>query len=128
MPEEFHSQKHMLFWETQNEDGTYEEFAERGDSGSVIIRIQQHLEETPVTRSEAVGILYAIVYEEPRDCYVALYIPMKDVYEQVRDELGLSISVDGVPVEGIESRWPYTELGYGRSTHDLKSRRCFLLV
>ena len=101
-------------------DGTFEDFAQPGDSGSVIIRLRQDLKEGPVTKSEAVGILYGIVYEEPKNYNVALYIPMMEVYQKIREETGLSVSVDGVPEEGDGHHWPYTELGKGRSSHDLK--------
>ena len=102
------------------EDGIIEDFAQPGDSGALVARIHQDLKEAPVTKSEAVGILYGIVYEEPRDHFVALYIPMQDIYEKVRDDLGLRISVEGVGNEGDGGPWQYTELGQGRSMHDLK--------
>ena len=102
------------------DDGTFEDFAQPGDSGSVIIRLRQDLKEAPVTKSEAVGILYGIVYEEPKDYSISLYIPMMEVYQRIREETGLSVSVDGVPEQGDGGHWPYTELGKGRSLHDLK--------
>ena len=102
------------------DDGTFEDFAQPGDSGSVIIRLRQDLKEAPVTKSEAVGILYGIVYEEPKDYSISLYIPMMEVYQRIREEIGLSVSVDGVPEQGDGGHWSYTELGKGRSLHDLK--------
>ena len=84
------------------------------------LKNRQDHKEGPVTKSEAVGILYGIVYEEPNDYYVALYIPMMEVYRRIREETGLSVSIDGVPEQGDGDRWPYTELGKGRSLYDLK--------
>lgn len=106
------SNGHAILGNAQ-EDGTFEDFALPGDSGSVIIRLHQDLKEAPVTKSEAVGILYGIVYEEPKDYSVSLYIPMMEIYQRIREEIGLSVSVDGVPEQGDGGQWPYTELGKG---------------
>jgi hypothetical protein len=94
-------------------------FAEPGDSGSLIVRLTQY-PTNEVSKSEAVGILYGILYEEPRDVWVSLYIPLRDVDNLVFSATGkrIDISVDDVGVEG--EVWGYTELGRGRSRNDLK--------
>jgi hypothetical protein len=102
-------------------DGNFEEFANPGDSGSVVLRfVKEDLpaaEGPRITRSECVGILYGIVFEENCKNFVAAYIPIHDVLDQIKVRSGLEIGFD-VP-DREEEEWVYETLGRGRSLYDL---------
>jgi hypothetical protein len=96
-------------------------FAEPRDSGSLVVRLKAQHPTNEVSKSEAVGILpYGILYEEPRDIWISLYIPLRDIDDLIFSATGkrININVDDVGVEG--EAWSYTELGRGGSSNDLK--------
>jgi len=71
--------------------------------------------------TEGVGILYGIVYEDPKDSFVGLYIPMEHVKADLSKEFNMEISLDvgEVQCEG-EYYWPYEVHGRGRSRLNMK--------
>ena len=66
--------------------------------------------EAVVIRSECAGLVFGIVWEESYKAYVTAYMPMEDVITEIKDQMGLTVSLD-VP-DSVET---YTVMGRGRS-------------
>ena len=100
-------------------DGSFKSFALPGDSGSMIVRLTQH-PTNEVSLTEAAGIVYGIIWEEPHEAFVGLYIPLNDVIKRIEANTGkiVNISVPDVGQAGLA--WNYEELGRGKSKYDLK--------
>jgi hypothetical protein len=99
-------------------DGTWETFANLGDSGSAVVRLMRTGPAPGVSASELVGILHGIVAEGDCSTYVALFMPIQLVVSHIREKLGFEISLD-VP-DRPEQRWEHEGFGEGRSSMGLK--------
>ena len=94
-------------------------FADTGDSGSAVLRLRE--EDGFVLEAEAIGMVYAILYENEYQTYVSFYTPIKDLKDTLFAETGLVLSL-AVPQnqrQGDET-WSYEVLGHGRSSLGLK--------
>jgi hypothetical protein len=100
------------------EDGTWEMFANSGDSGSAVVRLMLEDVDLGVSVSELVGILHGIVAEAEHSTYVALFMPIELVVSHIREKLGFEISLD-VP-DRPEQKWEHEVFGRGRSSMGLK--------
>jgi hypothetical protein len=103
-----------------NPDGSFSTFADWGDSGSLITRMMPDEDGVEVGVSEGIGILYAIVWEEPKQVFVGLYLPIARVIQEIKRETGIDITLnveDVVPSAGV---WTYDVHGWGKSMYDLK--------
>jgi hypothetical protein len=103
-------------------EGEFMHFARGGDSGSFVFKVVRNPSEpveseAVIVRTEGVGILYGVVWEEKREAYVALYMKMEDVFKVVRDGAGIELDLEVPDAEATE--WPYTVMGVGRSTYAL---------
>lgn len=103
-------------------EGTFTDFAKPGDSGSFVLRVVRDpsgsLEsEAVVIRTEGVGLLYGIVWEEKHEGFVALYMKMEDVFKEIREGTGLEVELEVPDADATE--WPFTVMGRGRSTYGL---------
>ena len=78
-------------------------FADSGDSGSSI------------EKCLAVGMIYAILLEEPPMPSLTFFYPIKDLMDKLRRETGLDLFVDEKKVTCSNDPWPYMEHGAGRS-------------
>lgn len=88
-------------------DGNFEEFVNLGDFGSVVLRFVKEdlpaVEGPRIIRSECVGILYGIIFEENCKNFVGTYIPIRDVWDQIKVRSDLEIGFD-VPDREEDSR------------------------
>jgi hypothetical protein len=103
-------------------DGSFEDFASPGDSGSALLRIVRNPAasvetEGAVVKTELIGIVYGIVFEPHSKAYVTMYMPVTDIFERVRLETGRYLSLN--VVDRPEEEWEYEVLGKGRSMYDL---------
>jgi hypothetical protein len=103
-------------------EGSFTEFAKPGDSGSLVLRVVRDPSESVeseavVVRTEGVGVLYGVVWEEKCQGFVALYMKMEDVFKAVRDSAGIEVDLEVPEVEATE--WPFTIMGRGRSSYAL---------
>ena len=119
------------FWETipwseaytilgqRDDSGNFTMFADAGDSGSAVLRLRE--DDGLVLDAEAVGMVYAILYENEYETYVSFYTPIKDLKDTLFAETGLVLSL-AVPQnqrQGDET-WSYEVLGHGSSSLGLK--------
>lgn len=103
------------------EQGSFREFADVGDSGAAIVRFvkeESKKESFDVVRSELLGILYAVIFEDERKKYVGVYLPIPDIIEDIKKQTGIEISLD-VP-DKLTEEWAYRKLGWGHSREDLR--------
>lgn len=100
------------------EDGTWEMFANLGDSGSAVVRLMRTGPGLGVSASELVGILHGIVVEAEHSVFVALFMPIELVVSHIREKLGFEVSLD-VP-DRPEQKWEHEVFGEGRSSMGLK--------
>ena len=103
-------------------EGLFQDFALPGDSGSFLLRLVRDPDgsipsEAVVIRTECAGVVFGIVWEESYKAYVAVYMPMETVLAEIKDQVGLTVSLD-VP-DSSETSWPYVVMGRGRSMHNL---------
>ena len=119
------------FWETipwsdaytilgqRDDSGKFMTFADAGDSGSAVLRLRE--EDGFVLDAEAIGMVYAILYENECETYVSFYTPIKDLKDTLFAETGLvlSLTVPENQRQGDET-WSYEVLGHGRSSLGLK--------
>jgi len=61
--------------------------------------------------------LYAIVWEEPKDIFVGLYLPIDRLVDDVKRETGMDITLD---VDHVDGMWRYKEYGKGMCMPDIK--------
>jgi hypothetical protein len=104
------------------EEGVFQDFALPGDSGSFLLRLVPDPDESVpseavVIRTECGGVVFGIVWEESRKAYVTVYMPMERVMAEIKDQTGLTMSLN-VP-DASETSWPYVVMGRGRSMHGL---------
>jgi hypothetical protein len=74
-----------------------------------------------VVTSESIGILYATVWEGPRQVFVGLYLLIARVIREIKRETGIDITLnveDVVPPAG--GVWTYHVHGRGKSMYDFK--------
>jgi len=100
-------------------DGTFKDFALGGDSGSLLVRLTQH-PTNAVSLTEAAGIVYGIIWEDPKQAFVVLYIPLNDVIKNIEATTGQTVNVSVPDVGQAGLAWNYEELGKGKSIYDLK--------
>src|SRR5208282_3011389 len=103
-------------------EGVFQDFALPGDSGSFLLRLVRDPDgsipsEAVFIRTECAGVIFGMVWEESYKAFVAVYMPMETVMAEIKDQMGLKVSLD-VP-DSSETSWPYVVMGRGRSTHDL---------
>jgi hypothetical protein len=91
-------------------------FADEGDSGSALLRFVRDEKES-ILKTELMGIVYGVVYEEERDCLVATFMPTETVERVVKNLCDIDIGLS-VP-DKLESEWHYEELGRGLSIYDI---------
>ena len=70
--------------------------------------------------SEGIGILYAIVWEEPKQVFVGLYLPIERVIQEIKRETGIDITLNVEDVEPSAGVWMYDVHGWGKAMYDLK--------
>jgi hypothetical protein len=97
-------------------------FADEGDSGSALLRFVKKPSDTSpdsarIISSELVGIIYGIVFEEERDCFVATFMPTDRIFHHIHNSLGMNMDLN--VEDSPESDWPHEEIGRGLSTFDL---------
>jgi len=102
-------------------EGSFTDFAKPGDSGSLVLRVVRDPSESVeseavVVRTEGVGVIYGVVWEEKRQGFVALYMKM-EVFKAVREGAGIEVDLEVPDVEATE--WPFTIMGRGRSSYAL---------
>jgi hypothetical protein len=96
-------------------------FADSGDSGSLIVTFQKNeIDTTAIKKCLAVGMVYAMLLEDPPMPSLAFFYPMKDLMDKLRRETGLDLCVDAREFANSNDPWPYVEHGSGRSMYDLK--------
>jgi len=100
-------------------DGTFKSFALPGDSGSMLVRLAQH-PTNEVSLTEAAGIVYGIIWEDPHQAFVGFYVPLNDVIKNIEATTGQTVNVSVPDVRQAGLAWNYEELGKGKSTYDLK--------
>ena len=119
------------FWETipwsdaytilgqRDDSGKVTMFADAGDSGSAVLRLRE--EDGFVLDAEAIGMVYAILYENEYETYVSFYTPIKDLKDTLFAETGLVLSL-AVPQNQRQrdETWSYEVLGHGKSSLGLK--------
>jgi hypothetical protein len=96
-------------------------FADSGDSGSLIVTFQKNeVDETEIDKCLAVGMVYAVLLEDPPMPSLTFYYPIRDLMDKLRRETGLDLCVDEREFENRDDPWPYVEHGSGRSMYDHK--------
>jgi hypothetical protein len=100
-------------------NGSFETFAEPGDSGSMLVRLTRD-PTNHVSLTEAAGIVYGIVWEEPHQAHVGLYIPLNDVIKHIKTTTGQTVNISVPDIGQAGLAWNYEELGKGKSMYDLK--------
>lgn len=119
------------FWETipwseaytilgqRDDSGKFTTFADAGDSGSAVLRLRE--DNGFVLDAEAVGMVYAILYENEHEAYVSFYTPIKDLKDTLFAETGLVFSLSMPHNQRQDNEtWSYEVLGHGRSSLGLK--------
>jgi hypothetical protein len=70
-------------------------FADSGDSGSLIVTFQKNeVDETEIDKCLAVGMVYAVLLEDPPMPSLTFYYPIRDLMDKLRRETGLDLCVD----------------------------------
>ncbi len=69
-------------------------------------------------RVDAVGMVYAIYYEDERETILAYYYPIDELLKKLKMETGLDLVLDERD-HGNTSAWPYVVTGGGRSMYGL---------
>jgi len=99
------------------DDGGVESFADVGDSGAGIIRfIKGDVKKDPeegepfrIIRSELLGILYGIIWEESRKSHVGVYLPIERAICEIKKSMDIEIPLN-VP-DSAEQEWVFKEFG-----------------
>jgi hypothetical protein len=95
-------------------------FADAGDSGSLIVTFNKNEMNAAIEQYLAVGIVYAILREDPPMPSLTFFYPMKDLMDKLRRETGLDLCIDAREFVDSNDPWSYVEHGSGRSMYDLK--------
>jgi Peptidase family S64 len=98
--------------------GTDEQrFADSGDSGSLLVTFDKD-DGNAVDKVMAVGMIYAILTEDPPSPSLTFFYPMQDLLAKLNKETGLDLVLD--ETVSVGDPWPFVEHGAGRSMYDLK--------
>ena len=92
-------------------------FANRGDSGSLVIAVTND-DGGETERVDAVGMIYAMYYEDEHDIILVYYYPIDELLKKLKMETGLDLVLDDRD-HGNTSAWPYVVMGGGRSMYGL---------
>jgi hypothetical protein len=92
-------------------------FADQGDSGSLVVAARND-DSGQTERVDAIGIVYAIYYEDIREAILAYHYPIDEVLKKLKMETGLDLVLDERD-HGNTSAWPYVVMGGGRSMYGL---------
>jgi hypothetical protein len=69
-------------------------FADSGDSGSLIVTFQKNeVDEMEIEKCLAVGMVYAVLLEDPPMPSLAFFYPIRDLMHKLRRETGLDLCV-----------------------------------
>ena len=100
----------------------WQTFADEGDSGSALLRFVRNPSDTSpdsakIISSELVGIIYGIVFEEGRNCFIATFMLTDHIFHHIHNSLGMNMDLD--VEDSPESDWPHHVMGSGRSMFGL---------
>lgn len=70
-------------------------FADSGDSGSLVVTFQKNeVDATTIEKCLVVGMVYAMLLEDPPMPSLAFFYPLQDLMDKLRSETGLDLYVD----------------------------------
>jgi len=95
---------------------TVKMFADEDNSGSALLRFGQDSAGNMV-RTELVGVIYGVVYEEEQPCKVVTFMPTDRIAKYIKETIGAENSM-AVP-EKHNKEWPYEMLGNNLPIFDL---------
>jgi Peptidase family S64 len=93
-------------------------FADKGDSGSLVVHFERDDPIGAVKRTHAIGLVHSLVLEEPPMPSVVFFLPLQEALDKVSREIGKRIVLDDRIMPNDE--WGYVEHGRGRSMYDLR--------